>query len=114
MIIGQKVTNPGELRTKVTLQKRVVTTNAGGFQIETPTTIAQVWAKWVNAHGSEVWASQAVNALQAAEVTIRYRNDVDTTCYVLLGSDLYEITAVDNVSARGEYLVLSVQANQAG
>lgn len=109
MILNGKVINPGELRTEITLQKRSPTTGAGGFIQPGWTDIATVWSRWINAHGSEIWAAQAVQAQAPATVLIRYRSDVDTTCVVLNGSIRYEIVSVDDIQARGEYLELKVR-----
>lgn len=102
-------TNPGELRTLIILQSRGVPTGAGGFQVPGWATIATVWSKWINVHGSEAWAAMTNNAMQAATVTIRYRADVDLTCAVLLGSERYEIVSIDNIRQRNEYLELKLK-----
>ena len=68
MILGNKPTNPGDLRTQISLLKRTVSTSTGGFQTPATTKIADVWAKWENVHGSEVWSAAAINAIQPATV----------------------------------------------
>jgi len=114
MRLGLTITNPGELRTSITLQRRSVVTGTGGFQTPTWSTIATVWAKWVNVHGSEAWIAQTAQAGQAATVTIRYRSDVDLTCAVFKGSDRWEIISIDNIQERGEYLELKVIRKREG
>jgi SPP1 family predicted phage head-tail adaptor len=115
MRLGTKTTNPGELRTSISLKSRTVTTNAGGFPVPTwPTTIATVWAKWTNVHGQEAWIAQTAQAGQAATVLIRYRSDIDLTCAVFKGSDRWEIVSMDNVQERGEYLELKVIRKREG
>ena len=114
MKIGSKVTNPGEMRTKITLKSRSVTNGTGGFQTPTLTTIAVVWAKWIGVHGSEAWAASSVGAVQAATVLIRYIENVDTTCVVVLNGNNYEITSIDDIQQRHEYLELKVQRMVAG
>jgi SPP1 family predicted phage head-tail adaptor len=114
MRIGDKVTNPGELRTSIGVQSRTVTKDAGGFPIETWSTIATVWAKWTNVHGQEAWIAQTNQAGQAATVLIRYRSDIDPTCAVLKGSDRYEIVSMDNVGERNEYIELKVIRKREG
>lgn len=109
MILNGKMINPGELRTSVVLKKRTITTDAGGFGQESYTTLATVWARWSNVHGSEVWAAQSVQAVAPATVLIRYRSDVDQTCVVVKGSEIYDIVSVDNIQERGEYLEIKVQ-----
>lgn len=114
MIIGNRVTNPGDLRTQIILQERTVSTETGGYQVPAWVTIATVWSKWVNVHGQESWVAQSVGAEAAATVTIRYRDDVDTTCAVLKGSDRFEIVSIDDIQERHEYMELKVKRIKAG
>ena len=110
MRIGNRLTNPGELRTPVTLERPVVTQDSGGFEHRTSyTTISTVLVKWTNAHGAEALQAQAVQARKAATVLLRYRSDVDEACVVKKGDDRYEITSLDNIQERGEYIELKVQ-----
>lgn len=112
MIIGSKVTNPGELNTQITLGTRTVTTGAGGFQtaaFTAFTTNATAWAKWTNVHGGEVWQAAALNASKPATVLMRYDSRLDETCLVQKGSDVYEIVSLDNIGERGEYIELKVR-----
>ena len=104
----------GELRTRITLQQRSVSVETGGFSVPTWSTIAEVWAKWTNVHGTEAWAALTAQAEGAATVLIRYRDDVDTTCSVLLGDMRYEIVSMDNISQRGVSLELKVKRMKAG
>jgi SPP1 family predicted phage head-tail adaptor len=114
MKIGTKVTNPGELRMKITLKSRTVTNGTGGFQTPTLTTIAVVWAKWVGVHGSEAWAANSINANQAATVLIRYISGLDTTCVVVMDGENYEIISIDDISQRHEYIELKVNRIKPG
>ncbi len=109
MRLGQKVTNPGELRTIVILKSRSVTTDAGGYQKQSLTTVATVWAKWVGVHGVEAWAATSANALRAATVTIRYRSDINETWVVSEGGDDYQIVSIDDLQHRHEYLELKLE-----
>lgn len=110
MVINGKPFNPGEMRTQVVLKKRAVTSGSGGFKVAAAgDTIATVWAKWENAHGPDVWAAQSVGAVAPATVTIRYRSDVDQTCYVTRGSELYEIVSMDNIRNANEYIEMKVR-----
>jgi SPP1 family predicted phage head-tail adaptor len=114
MRIGSNLTNPGELRTSITLQSRSVSTETGGFQEPGWSTLATVWAKWQNVHGSEVWAAQSVQAEAPATVLIRYLTGLDTTCVVLKGSDQFEVVSIDDIQERHEYLELKVQRARSG
>lgn len=109
MIIGAKVTNPGELRTRISLEPRTVSQDAGGFMATSPGTVVAVWARWTNVHGSEVWAAQAQQALRPATVLIRYLAALEETWTVLKGSERYEILSIDDIGERHEYQELKVQ-----
>ncbi len=110
MIIGSKVTNPGELRTEVTFLERQVTTNAGGFQVDNLVEIDTVKVKWTNAHGQEVWAAESIQAEAPATVVRRYRTGIDATCLLRKGTQLFEIVSPpDNISERGEWLEMKVR-----
>lgn len=118
MVLNGNVINPGELRTKVKLGTRTVATEAGGFRVGmvafTAITGGEVWARWQNVHGTEVWAAQSANVQEAATVLIRYRSDVDPTMGVQLGSNWYEIVSMDNIQNRNEFIELKVKRVVAG
>ncbi len=114
MNLNGKISNPGELRIPIMLQRRTVSTETGGFQVPDWEDIATVPARWVGVHGSEAWSAASNNAQQAATVTIRYRADVDLTCAVLLGSNRYEIVSIDDIQMRHEYIELKVQRVRSG
>ncbi len=107
-------TNPGEMRTSIKLQKRVVVVSAGGYQSETWVDIGTTLAKWTNVHGGEVWQATAMGANAPATVWIRYNSQVDATCCVLKGERRYQIVSVDDVQERHEYMELKVKAYEAG
>lgn len=107
-------TNPGELRTPITLQTRAISTQAGGAQVPTWSNLATVWAKWQNVHGSEAFTIQAIQAEQPATVWIRYRAGLDTTCAVLYGGARFEIISIDDVRERHEYQELHVRRMKGG
>jgi SPP1 family predicted phage head-tail adaptor len=109
MKIGSGVTNPGELRTQVVIKSRSVTQDAGGFPVASWATVATVWAKWTNVHGSEAWAALQAQASDAATVLVRYRSGVDTTGAIEKSGVLYEIVSVDDVQNRHEYMEIKVK-----
>jgi len=114
MELNGKVTNPGEMRTRITLQARTVSEDAGGFETPTWSTIATVWGRWISAHGPEIFSSSTIEAERSATVLIRFRNDIDETCGVLLNTELYEITSIDNIRMKNEYLELRVRKMRPG
>jgi len=114
MNLNGKIFNPGELRTQITLKSRAVTKDAGGFPSVSGNTLAVVYARWKNVHGSEVWAADMAQAKLAATVMIRYRADIDETCLVDKNGELFEIVSMDNIEERNEYLELKVKLVKTG
>jgi len=111
MRLGNKITNPGELNTLITLQSATISKDAGGAQkpIWTDLTPPSVWARWKNAYGPEMIAAQAVQGQALATVMIRYRPDVNIGVSILKGTDRWEIISVDDIEDRHEYMELSVR-----
>jgi head-tail adaptor len=111
MNIDGKTTNPGSLRVNVSLQTPTIVKDAGGAQVPGWATLTggDVKCKWTNVHGSEVWQSQAVQAIEPATVLIRYFAALTTACTILKGSVRYKIVSIDNVQERNEYMEIKVQ-----
>lgn len=118
MNLNGRTINPGELRTKVLLAPRTVSTETGGFPKAVPTTASQVsaWARWTNVHGAEAWTANAQGIEQAATVLIRYRSTLDESWMVSRdnGTSWYEIVSMDNIQQRGEYIELKVKRMRVG
>lgn len=101
-----------DLRTRITLQEPVITTDAGGAQVAGWQNAANpiVWARWITVHGQEVVSSEALKTSQRAVVTIRYRADILTTWRMLKdGSEPWQILSIDQVQARNAWTELVVE-----
>ena len=72
------------------------------------------WVRWINVHGSEVWASESVQALKAATVTMRYRTDINEMCRLTFNDVDYEIVSIDNVRQLNRVLEIKVRAAENG
>lgn len=110
MILNGKTSNPGELRTKVTLESSTIVKDAGGAQTATWAIVGYAWAKWTNAHGPESVIDGALQGLKRATVTIRYRSDITAAWAITKGTERYQIlTPPDDIQERHEYLEMQVQ-----
>lgn len=120
MNLNGRTINPGECRTRVTFEKRAVTDEPGGFQTATWMAAREAWARWTNAHGSEVWEAEASQAVQPATILTRYKADVELTWSVVLGRSSrmtdaerdaarYEIVSMDNIQQRGEWMEIKLK-----
>ncbi len=114
MKLSGKVFNVGDMHTQVTLKRRIMTTDAGGYQTPGYQVIAIVWTKWVNLFGPEIWSMQSVTATNPATVTVRYRSDIDPTCVIDKGGLIYEILSMDNIQEHNEYFEMKVSLEKAG
>lgn len=70
-----------------------------------------VHCKWVNAHGTEVFAAMQLQIREPATLTMRYSPLIEASMLVYKGADPrpYEIVSVNNVEDRGRWLELKVQ-----
>jgi SPP1 family predicted phage head-tail adaptor len=109
MLLSKRPTNPGDLRTQVTLQSPSAAADSGGAQSLTWSNQGTAWAKWINAHGPESIQDGALQAQKRATVTIRYNASLTTSWALLKGSDRYEILSVDDIQERHEYMELQVR-----
>ena len=113
MNLNGKISNPGELRTKVTLQTPTVAKDPGGAQKETWANFAtnpNVYAKIIYAHGLESVSSEALKAANRMTLTIRYRSDVNATHAILLDGQLWKfIGTPDDIQNRHEYLEIQAE-----
>jgi SPP1 family predicted phage head-tail adaptor len=109
MNLNGKVSNPGELRIPISLQVPTLSQDGGGAQKPSWATLANVLSRWQNVHGGEVWQSQAVEAVEAATVLIRYRSSVTQACSILKDGMRFEIVSIDDVMERHEYMELKVK-----
>ena len=109
MKIGNRITNPGELRTSVIVQNPTINTDAGGAQSTTWSNVATVWSKWLNAHGAEAVTSDALKAVKRATVTIRYLSSLTEKSALLKAGERWQIISIDDIQERHEYIELVVE-----
>ncbi|NNG67340.1 phage head closure protein [Caldanaerobacter subterraneus] len=101
--------NPGLLRNRITLQKKVDLTDPDGFTTQQWQDIATVWAAAENLHGREYWEAAAIQAENTVKFTIRYRPDVDQTMRILFKGKVYNILSVDNIKYRNEFIEIKAR-----
>jgi head-tail adaptor len=117
MILNNKVFNPGEMRTKITLVRSSVDKVTGGQKV-TWSVDAKVYCKWVNAHGSEAIVGGAMEATRPATLMMRYYANLEAGWGVLKGwvdtvssgDTVYELVAPpDDIRERHEYMAVTVR-----
>lgn len=81
----------GRLRSRITLQRRSVTRDATGAEVETWAELSTVWADIEALPGREFWASQAVTSSQVLRFRVRYLAGVTTLDRILYDGRLWNI-----------------------
>jgi len=113
MKLGGRMTNPGELRTRGTLQTVTLSKDAGGAQVETWANFATnptVYIKIKYAHGPESVSTDAKHAVSRMTLMMRYRSDVHAGHAILLGSERWKfVSPPDNIENRNEYLEIQAE-----
>ena len=114
-----KQANAGELRTLVYFRRVVKETDEEGYPRVREETVFRdgagrevpVHCKWVNAHGTEVFAAMQLQLRQPATLTMRYSPLIQPTMLVYKGRDPvpYEVVSVDDVEDRHRWLEVTVQ-----
>jgi len=116
-----KSANAGELRFAVFFKRLERTVNKNGFQVESEVNVfgqdehgkdIPIMSKWVNAHGSEVWAAMQLQLRDPSTITTRYSpllDDETLTVYRQDDPKPYEVISIDNVEQRNVWLEIKVQ-----
>lgn len=101
-----------DLRTRITFQEPTITLDDGGAQVATFANVTPdptVWARWINAHGQEAVASEALKNVQRATVTVRYREDISETWQILKDGIAWKIISVDPVQDKRRWVEMVVE-----
>jgi SPP1 family predicted phage head-tail adaptor len=103
----------GQMNTKITVKALTQTQDSDGYSVEVWTDVfgEQVWCKWVNAHGTEVFEGLREDLKEVATITMRYSNRVDQRCLIYHEQDPkpYEIISINNVMDRRRFLEIVVK-----
>ena len=99
----------GELRHRITIQRVAITTNENGYEVESPELVKEVWAKISNLHGSELFAAKMVQADNTVKFTFRYISGLDQTMQIIFQDKVYNITSIDNIKYRNEYIEIQAK-----
>jgi SPP1 family predicted phage head-tail adaptor len=95
----------GDLRRRVTIQKRQSTQDGDGQRSETWTAVATVPAKIEPLGGRELLLAKAMGAESTHQVTMRYRADLDATMRIVYQGRIFNINNLNDPDARHEAVV---------
>ena len=96
----------GELRHRVTLQRKEITEDALKQQSEVWTDIATVWARIEPLSGREYFAARQENADISVKIIIRYLPGITTDSRAVFDGRVFEALSVVNPEERCESLIL--------
>lgn len=98
----------GRLRSRVTLQRRSVTRDTTGAEVETWADLATVWAEVEALLGREFWASQAITSSQVMKFTLRHLANVTTVDRLVWNNRTWNIRSAPP-DPNGRELVLTAE-----
>ena len=90
----------GRLDRRITLQRKTVTQDEYGQEIETWTDLATVWAEKRDMKGSERWQAQQKVAEVETTWRIRWRDGITPLDRLLDGDQVYDVTGVAEIGRR--------------
>lgn len=89
------------------------TTDNFGQPVKTYTTFATVWAKVVEASGSESEEGDMVASVNKVDFIIRYRTDLDAQMRISWGGNIYLIQSIRSDEIRKAWMVISTTLSDA-
>lgn len=103
--------NPGHLDRRIELQRRVLTQDAQGQQVQSFETYATVWAEKRDIAGREYFAAEAVQSQVTTRFRIRWRSDVLATDRIAYDAKSYDLEQIAEIGRRDgiELLAVAVQ-----
>lgn len=110
--------NTGELRTKIQIQKPIKIGN-GSFAATLWVDIGNtsdsdppryILSKWEALRGAEKWASDSVQAIGDATVTIRYYTEITVQCRVVCEGRVYQIVDIGDPTQKKQWFQITVKA----
>lgn len=110
--------NPGELNKRITILKRVISTDENGFEVEAWIDHRTVWAKIKNLNGREFFQAQQAQSKASKKVTIRYIQDLDSSINpratidykVRYKNNTYNLSYSDNIKEENRFLELLLES----
>ena len=109
--------NAGELRTSVCFVRNEKNTDGEGVTTFSEVDVfgCPIRCKWVNVHGTEVFAAMQQSIQEPATITCRYSPRIQRNQLVYKAGDPmpYEIISIDNVKEKNRWLEIKVKRRAA-
>lgn len=98
--------NIAELRHKIEIQTFKNTEDEYGNEVKGYIQFKFAYAKIMNLHGQELYSAQSVNSKATVKFLIRYTKDLDTNMRIKFQDKFYNITYIDNVEYKNQWIFL--------
>lgn len=100
----------GKLRHRLLVQTKVETRDADGAVTITYTDLATVWGEVKPLSGSKTVSRDKVEATTVYRIRMRYFAGLTASSRILLGTRVFQITALQNLEERGiEWVVTATE-----
>lgn len=97
--------NPGKLRNRIILQKKIE--NTGPFQpLNEYENFKSIWSEVRYLTGKNFYAARAANIKTDVEFIIRHRSDIDETMRIKFGNKIFNIEAILPLDNMKKYLTI--------
>lgn len=104
--------NPGELNKRIDICQ-IAEKDKYGFRNKEPTVIMSRWAKVTKISGKETDGAGTDTSESSVQFLIRYsKNNIDTNMLVRYCGKLHEISDVEDIQERHEYLKLTCKRGE--
>jgi SPP1 family predicted phage head-tail adaptor len=100
--------NPGNLRHKITIQEKVLTSNEHGYEVEQWQDWMTVWASKSGLSGREYYAAASIQSENDVIYKIRYVQGVNSDMRIVEGTNTYDIKSVVDKDGRKKELFITV------
>lgn len=104
----------GDLRQRVTLQRRSEVADAGGGVSLSWTDAGELWAEVTPLQGRETVQAMRLQPTQTYLIRLRYRDDITPADRLVFKQRILNIRSVQNVNARGQWTECRCEEGVAG
>lgn len=104
MRLGDKVTNPGEMNKRITIQSVAATLDTEGDTSYAYTTIFSTWARVRTPFGRTLIEGYVAQVEVPLEVRIRYNVLMNDKCVAQIDGVMHDVKSLRDIDLRHEYM----------
>ncbi len=99
----------GDLRHRITIQKAESSLDRTGKRTEIWRDVCEIRAEMHDVSSRDYYAARAYQAENTVTFTVRWRDDIDTTCRVVHGNETYAIKQVNHLGYKRDWMALKCE-----